>query len=81
MFYQSLIVLAKQLDLMANTPRCAELNDRDTEAKESVSVLYCQSTSEQLFRKKAWLDKMEKDLPHYTTTHRLKCHVLQESGN
>ena len=63
------------------TPRCTELNERDTEAKESVSSLYCQSgSSEQLFRKKAWLEKMEKEIPHSKATHRLKCHVLQESG-
>ncbi|KAL5269077.1 hypothetical protein ACHWQZ_G002792 [Mnemiopsis leidyi] len=59
--------------------RCTELNQTDTEAKENVSLLYCRS-NEQLFRKKAWLDKMEKDMPQFNCTRKLRCHILQASG-
>eukprot|EP00116_Pleurobrachia_bachei_P001273 sb/3461535/ len=60
--------------------RCSEIAVHDSESREKVSSLYCIIPSEQIFRKKAWLQKVEKELPHALTTRKLKCHVLKESG-
>ena len=57
--------------------RATELAPSDTSSKEAVSRLYCSINKDLLFRKKAWLERMEKELPQSLYTHELRCNVLQ----